>query len=326
MNNCESTQQCDLDQVYVQVQEETTRAISFQRILVTHQDVSDLQVRKAIIGQAMAVAEYFTPYRHWRSVPLSQCLANKQRVLFFADQGMAMDGTEPPRAVYLALGDHLPLATDERYYQGCSDIDFIGMVDRNQFVGKQSQFFGTFDEIMVLCPVANSDDIDQNPEPVFDRIYRGNVETIESGPRYFDRSQLQSIAPLGEGVLSIPSHERQSDRYGLVKLSSTSRQIHLTLDGVCGQHGTLVAKVIRTRDSNAIGDMFRGIPSVRPKQGELLELGTGICFTEGDDTIGVCPMEEREIDWLEPRALWRCHNQTIRLYFVPSASSPRTCH
>jgi hypothetical protein len=42
-------------------------------------------------------------------------------------------------------------------------------------------------------------------------------------------------------------------------------------------------------------------------------------FTETDpdlgipNAVGLAPDDRRHADWLDPRALYRCHNQTVRL-------------
>ncbi|WP_030472510.1 hypothetical protein [Lentzea aerocolonigenes] len=42
-------------------------------------------------------------------------------------------------------------------------------------------------------------------------------------------------------------------------------------------------------------------------------------FTDTDADLGVptavglAPDDDRDTDWLDPRALYRCHNQTVRL-------------
>jgi hypothetical protein len=53
--------------------------------------------------------------------------------------------------------------------------------------------------------------------------------------------------------------------------------------------------------------------------GEEITLGSGTLFTETDpDTglptaVGLAPDDGRDEDWFDPRALYRCHDQTVRL-------------
>ncbi len=82
-----------------------------------------------------------------------------------------------------------------------------------------------------------------------------------------------------------------------------------------------MAHIIETRQSQHIGDIFRGIGPSTPTAGDAITLGAGTLFTEMDDgvpRIGVTPDDGRETDWMDPRALYRCHSQTVRLEFRPA--------
>jgi hypothetical protein len=130
---------------------------------------------------------------------------------------------------------------------------------------------------------------------------------------------------LGEGILTWPRGERVSDRYGLVMLmkdgdSWTSPTGYIGLDrSIDGARGTLTAEVLETRQSTHIGDLFRGLFPVTPEVGERITLGTGtVFFDRGDDhedEIGLRPDDGRDSDWLDPKALYRAHEQTVRLTF-----------
>jgi hypothetical protein len=88
-----------------------------------------------------------------------------------------------------------------------------------------------------------------------------------------------------------------------------------------GAHGTLTAEILETRQSDHVGDMFRGIGPTTPDKGEVLTLGTGALWrgeSYGAPTLGLKPDDGRDSDWLDPRALYRCHSQTVRLRFEPS--------
>ena len=125
---------------------------------------------------------------------------------------------------------------------------------------------------------------------------------------------------LGQGVLNWSRYERIGDRYGAVHLSTTldSEEYATWEDAPAGTRGTLIARILQTRQSRHIGDIFRGISPSTPEVGEEIALGTGTLFTEMDDgvpRIGVMPDDGRETDWMDPRALYRCHSQTVRLEF-----------
>lgn len=133
---------------------------------------------------------------------------------------------------------------------------------------------------------------------------------------------------LGIGRLSWPRGERVSDRYGCVllmhdgdSLIEPSGYVHFDTS-LAGTRGSLVAHVLETRDSTHIGDLFRGLFPQTPDVGETFRLGTGEVFLEQVDgntpCIGLDPGDGRQSDWLDPRALYRVHEQTVRLTFEPA--------
>jgi hypothetical protein len=132
---------------------------------------------------------------------------------------------------------------------------------------------------------------------------------------------------LGSGTLTWNSEERVSDRYGSVHLFNYENQEDTTLlldfpliKRLNGSLGNLKASVIGTRQSSHIGDIFRQLQPVTPKINEVIMLGHGHLFYEkqqGILCIGLRPPQAREIDWLNPSALYRCHHQTVELYFQP---------
>jgi hypothetical protein len=130
---------------------------------------------------------------------------------------------------------------------------------------------------------------------------------------------------MGTGWLTWTRGERISDRYGAVHLCDDNWEKGKTIpldtadQGLKG-FGRLVAEVIETRDSTHIGDLFRSIHPVTPEVGEIIHLGEGTLFTKAEDgvkSVGLEPRIPRDADWLNPYALYRCHEQTVRLYFVP---------
>ena len=134
-------------------------------------------------------------------------------------------------------------------------------------------------------------------------------------------SESNGPVVLGEGVLNWPSSERVSDRYGRVNIEGERGYVSYD-PALEGQTGTLTAEIIEARESGHIGDLFRGIGPVTPSAGDVITLGTGTVFLSescGAACIGLRPDDERESDWLDPRALYRCHNQTVRLTFTPEA-------
>jgi hypothetical protein len=135
---------------------------------------------------------------------------------------------------------------------------------------------------------------------------------------------------LGKGVLTWNREERVSDRYGTVYLmeeghTSLTTKSSPSLVGaetptLSGKKGKLVAVVLEARESTHIGDMFRGIRPRTPGVGQSIELGEGLLFTEpaydGGLIVGLQPIDERNSDWLDPRALYDAHEQTVELFFL----------
>lgn len=140
---------------------------------------------------------------------------------------------------------------------------------------------------------------------------------------------------LGTGVLTWNGSERRTDRYGsifLMKDGQTSltpgnpkitlnRKAVALFDGV---KGTLVATVIEPRQSTHIGDILRGLFPETPEAGERITLGTGTGFIEtewAEYAIGVRPDDGRSYDWLDPKALYRAHEQLVSLTFEPEGAA-----
>lgn len=121
---------------------------------------------------------------------------------------------------------------------------------------------------------------------------------------------------LGTGVLSWNRYERVSDRYGTVCLfASPSGGEKVRLIQVKeGARGRLVAIVKETRRSQHIGDLFHGVFPKTPKVGQKITLGEGTLFFE-DDGVGLQPDDGRDAQWLDMRALYNAHEQTVTLYF-----------
>lgn len=155
----------------------------------------------------------------------------------------------------------------------------------------------------------------------------------------------ETVTQLGEGVLNWPRGERTADRYGAVMLLeeipaidegeySASLEEWLAIlqqpvadfaDAPEDAFGRLVAKVIRTRPSYHVGDLFREIyppadPADFPEVGSEHVLGEGTLFVVLEDgseipLVGVAPADGREADWLDPKVLYLLHNQTVELRF-----------
>lgn len=134
-------------------------------------------------------------------------------------------------------------------------------------------------------------------------------------------TQETETIELGLGQLWWPRSERQTDRYGSVLLlAGSDADTYVSFENApVGQPGRLVAVVVETRRSGHCGDIARSLAPTTPTVGEEITLGAGTLFTETDadldvpNAVGLVPDDHRDADWLDPRALYRCHNQTVRL-------------
>lgn len=138
---------------------------------------------------------------------------------------------------------------------------------------------------------------------------------------------------LGTGTLTWNADERRSDRYGSVYLipnghnSFTKEPSPSLVDENAvrsfeGQRGELIAVVKATRESTHIGDLFHGISPRTPEVGQIIVLGNGTLFCDhifdGGIAVGLRPDDGRVTQWLNMRALYDAHEQTVELIFCPS--------
>ncbi len=119
------------------------------------------------------------------------------------------------------------------------------------------------------------------------------------------------------------------DRYGYVYLladgdstTATCRYARMSVIAAdVGKPVTLKALVTETRPSTHVGDWFRGVFPVTPEIGETITLGRGALATskncEGKLQVGIKPEDGRGVDWLDIKALYRCHEQTVELFYEP---------
>lgn len=136
---------------------------------------------------------------------------------------------------------------------------------------------------------------------------------------------------IGIGMLTWCAGERRADTYSRVWLmpEGTGNFEHMISNRVdddvaktlVGKTGKLIANVIKTRESHHIGDMFHGIFPETPEVGEEVVLGEGVFEannTYNIFTVGVRgePIDPDEEWVMDPRKLYRVHDQTVELYFV----------
>lgn len=121
---------------------------------------------------------------------------------------------------------------------------------------------------------------------------------------------------IGTGVLTWSPGERISDRYGTVYLLTaldSGETVTLTKTKE-GKRGRLIALVLETRQSRHIGDLFHRVRPETPRVGQPIVLGEGTLFFQ-DELVGMHPDDGRESLWLDLRALYQAHEQTVTLLF-----------
>ena len=130
---------------------------------------------------------------------------------------------------------------------------------------------------------------------------------------------------LGHGAFSWNPAERIADRYGTFFLFNydktddpTPHLDSVIIESLNGSFGSLKAKIVSTRTSSHIGDIFRQIKPQTPQVGEEFLIGTGYLFSDrlqGEYCIGLRPKVARATDWLDPHVLYKCHHQTVDIFF-----------
>lgn len=139
---------------------------------------------------------------------------------------------------------------------------------------------------------------------------------------------MKTETSLGRGVLTWHRKERVSDRYGAVylideggnSLTAAPCPSRVTIPTeIIGKKGTLKAVVLETRQSTHIGDLFRGVGLRTPNVNDVIVFGQGTLFAEpaidGGQCVGLKPKNSRKVDWLDIRALYDAHEQTVELIF-----------
>lgn len=303
------------------------------------------------------VINHVDGHDEYRAIRLRQC-GDEFEVVLHAESGVAI--IDQPRdslkAVYVANGFFEKTVENMNRLRSRGTIDFEGRlqiafmielaaakIDErtgelviiednppsdpvmvNRIDGEQSELFSRIEKVLVLCAVRPGQTFESGGQVEFESLTRVDVSTRrEMEPIRYQYCDLESAVSLGEGVLSWPSRERHTDRYGFICLcrNTGTGSDHVPLDtgGVIGLAGSLVCQIVEARISH-MEDAFRGLVAQTPQVGEIIELGKGTLQVGDDDAIGLKPEHEREIDWLDPKALYRCHLQTVRLLFLPSGS------
>lgn len=143
---------------------------------------------------------------------------------------------------------------------------------------------------------------------------------------------------IGSGVFTWDGQERRSDRYGAFVLDhsaySGERVCEVALDmpalrALAGRRVRLVAVVLEARKSGHVGDLTHEIYPSTPEVGERVELGVGelrIGRVEWPPnfvpSIELVPSDGRKVFWIDPRKLYRLHDQTVEIYAEETEDAP----
>lgn len=142
---------------------------------------------------------------------------------------------------------------------------------------------------------------------------------------------------IGYGILTWGGEERRGDRYGSIVLmgqnynQDSEVKPYVNAEAVSQldtKRVRLTAKVMETRQSGHIGDLFLGLSPSTPEVGEVIELGVGVlnvgaAWEPGLTKFVLEPEDGREHFWIDPRLLYRLHDQTVELYAEETTDA---CH
>lgn len=194
---------------------------------------------------------------------------------------------------------------------------------------------------MVLCVIGT-------PTVIFKyKDYNGIVEVLTDDGlrRWFPQDHVigrekeasimdNKATPLkiAVGVLTWNRHERVSNRYGFVavtdrdsreeKLTAISPVVFRDAFPEVGRKVRMICKVLEACDSSHIGDVFLGIFPSRPEIEEIIDFGVGRFVCEADNAyaggvmFGLKPSDGRDELWIDPRKLYRAHEQTVEVWAV----------
>lgn len=132
---------------------------------------------------------------------------------------------------------------------------------------------------------------------------------------------------VGKGIFGWDRADRRTRRYGGVQLHTTNYAQSVTVDAQVHQEAIhnlqgrvrLYGKVIESRVSGHVGDLFLRIKPTQPEVGEIVELGVGQIVLEASSysplpCILLTPEDGRREFWMDPHKLYRLHDQTVELY------------
>lgn len=149
---------------------------------------------------------------------------------------------------------------------------------------------------------------------------------------------IQGMLRVASGIFMWTASERRSNRYGAFFITAKNYEGTATVKPALEEmriathldHEVLITCVVdEARESGHIGDLFLGIQPSMPKVGETIALGVGVLRAgkadTGDMTLILQPIDGREELWIDPRKLYRLHDQTVRV-FIRDATPADEAH
>ncbi len=140
--------------------------------------------------------------------------------------------------------------------------------------------------------------------------------------------------PVAYGIFTWDSQERRSNRYGSILVANTNYNQDAPtasgcdverLDKLRHKRVRITCEVVAIRASGHAGDRFLGIMPTTPNVGEVIELGVGTLDCQdgfdGSPEISLRPNDGRKQFWIDPRILYRLHDQTVRVYIEETDDS-----
>jgi hypothetical protein len=152
----------------------------------------------------------------------------------------------------------------------------------------------------------------------------------------------RTIMVVTKGIFTWNADERRSNRYGGFFLGDSNyNESRFCPDAYCDpdnleqfqeQKVKITATVVETADSGHMGDMFLFLPETpdqhikpsRPDVGEVVVVGVGTLLVRyyeegvGKKAFFLKPSDGRNKFWIDPRVLYRLHDQTVTISIEPT--------
>lgn len=140
--------------------------------------------------------------------------------------------------------------------------------------------------------------------------------------------KMQQKHRIGMGIFGWEGTERRTSRYGSFVLLDQDYNQTVTVDtsedqavlkALKGKRVKITCVVKESRKSGHVGDVFLRVFPSQPDVGEEIVLGVGTLATSPSfdplrTQIGLRPSDRRSELWMDPRKLYRLHDQTVEVF------------